>query len=187
MRHSNVLAGLLVSLVAAGCSGTPDEPNTGEHHYTIDLSQYSALADPPSLFVANENLALPLEARSQKLTADSPGSLDTVYTRSYCGAGQLPIELPAWGSAQIADVPAVHLTQVSVTLVDDGNDLTRIPSFSIRSQDGTWSGCTVAPSLAENGAARTASLHVDVPAATALAIFPDTYAHIVRIDYTTRD
>jgi hypothetical protein len=121
------------------------------------------------------------------LTADAPGALDTVYTRSYCNAGQLPTELPAWGSAQISDVPPVHLTQVSVTLVDDGNDLALVPAFSILSSDRAWSGCVVAPSVAENGAARTASLRVDAASATAVAIFPDTYAHILRIDYTTHD
>ena len=187
MQHSRLDVALALSLVCAGCSGTPDAGDPAEHHYTIDLSQYSAPSDPPSLFVANQNLALPLEARDQTLTADAPGSLDAVYTRSYCNAGQLPTELPAWGSAEISDVPPVHLTQLSVTLVDDGNDLAAVPSFSIRSANGTWSACVVAPAVAENGVARTASLRVDAATATAAAIFPATYAHVLRIDYTTHD
>ena len=73
--------------LAVGCGGSDDE-STGRHRYTVDVSRYSAPNDPPMLFIPNENLALPLEAKDLSLTEAAPGSLQAVYSRSYCEAGQ---------------------------------------------------------------------------------------------------
>lgn len=156
------------------------------HRYTLDTSQYQAPNEPASLPIANENLALSLDAQSAVLTEATPGPLDKVYTRSFCDAGELPSEIPNWASARLADVPPVHLTRVSITLKSDGNDLVRAPTFSVRS-DGNWSGCVPSSSQAKLETTATFSLTLDVPAATAVAIFPDTYARVLQLDYTTLD
>jgi hypothetical protein len=179
-----------VAALAVGCAGSSGagDGETGEHHYTLDTSHYYGPNEPSSLRTANENLLLPLEAKSATLTEAMPGSLDKVYTRRYCDAGENPSEFGNWERVQQPrDVAAVHLTKVSVTVVFDGNDLGVIPSFSVRSSDGTWSDCVVADEVTKTETRRTAALSLDAADATALGIFPAIYTNVLSIDYTTRD
>jgi hypothetical protein len=176
----------LGAALAVGCDGTEESP-LDQHRYTVDVSHYAASNEPPSLFIPNENLALPLEAKDLSLTEANPGALQAVYTRSYCEAGHLPTELPSWDDVELMAVTPVHLTSVRITIAFDGNDLIRKPSFSVRSAGGTWSSCTVATDIAKDATSLTASLPVDVADATDVAIFPDTYTYVHEISYTTRD
>jgi len=178
--------GVSLSLLA-GCGGAQDAESTSEHGYTVDLSQYAAPNEPSSLFIPNQNLALPLEAKNLTLTEAQPGSLQAIYSRSYCEVGQTPAELPGWDTAQLLDVPPVHLTAVSITIAFDGNDLTRKPSFALRDSRGAWSRCAPASQVATNRNTLTATLAVDAVDATHVGIFPDTYTYVQRIGYTTRD
>jgi len=181
-----VVVGASLSLVV-GCSGAPEREPTSEHRYTVDVSQYSAPNEPASLFIPNKNLALPLEAKSLTLTEAEPGSLQSIYSRSYCEVGQTPPELPGWDTAQLLDVPPVHLTAVSITTAFDGNDITRKPSFALRDSAGHWSGCEPSTQFAVNNKTLTATLLVDAADATHVAFFPDTYTYVQSITYTTRD
>jgi hypothetical protein len=176
-----------VAWASVGCAGASPAEGSNVHRYTLDTSQYQAPNEPASLPIANENLALSLDAQSAVLTEAAPGPLDKVYTRQFCDAGQLPTEIPNWASARLADVPPVHLTHVSITLESGGNDLLRTPTFSVRSSDGSWSGCVPASSQSKLETTATFSLTLDDAAATAVAIFPDTYARVLHLDYTTLD
>ena len=182
---SCIVGAAAVTVGCAGSSGAGDG-ETGEHHYSLDTSQYYAPNDPPSLHIANENLALPLEAQSATLTEAMPGSLSKIYTRRYCDAGQNPSDIYNWEDAQPRDVAPVHLTKLSVTIVFDGNDLGVAPSFSVRSSDGTWSDCVVADEVTKTETRRTAALSLDTAAVTALGIFPP-FCNVLSIDYTTHD
>jgi hypothetical protein len=177
------------ALVTLGCGGasSSDDGMTVEHRYSLDTSKYYPTHDDMTLFIANENLTLPLDGASATLTEAMPGSLERVYTRRYCDPGQLPSDIPNFESAHIPAVPSVHLTKVSVSFLNDGNDLATTPSFSVRSSDGSWSACVVADHVAAVGMTRSASLGVDVTDANAVAIFPSIYANIFSIDYTTHD
>jgi hypothetical protein len=175
----------LGAALAVGCGGS-QEDSPGLHRYTVDVSQYTAPNEPPSLFIPSSNLALPLEAKDLSLTDANPGSLQAVYTRSYCEAGHVPTELAGWDNVELMEVTPVHLTSVRITIAFDGNDLVKKPSFSVRSA-GTWSSCTVATDVAKNSTSLTATLPVDVADATDVAIFPDTYTYVHEISYTTRD
>jgi hypothetical protein len=173
----------LAAALAAGCGGS-DEESTSLHRYTIDVSQYAAPNEP--LFIPNDNLALPLEAKDLSLTEAEPGSLRSIYTRSYCEVGQRPSELPGWDNVELMQVAPVHLTSVRITLAFDGNDLLRKPTFSVRS-GGAWSSCSLATEVANYSDLLTATLRVDVAHATDVAIFPDTNTYVHQISYTTRD
>jgi hypothetical protein len=177
--------GLVAAVLAVGCGGS-NEDLTGTHRYTVDVSRYVADNEPPSLFIPNQNLALPLEAKDLSLTDADPGSLQTVYTRSYCEIGHLPSELPGWDDVDLMQVAPVHLTSVRITVAFDGNDLIKKPTFSVRSA-GAWSGCRLATDIAKNSTSLTAALSVDVADATDVAIFPDTYTYVHEISYTTLD
>src|ERR1043165_5194751 len=87
-----------------GCAGASPAEGSTVHRYTLDTSQYLAPNAPPSLPVANENLALALDAKSAVLTETAPGPLDKVYTRQFCDAGQTPTDIPNWDSVRLADV-----------------------------------------------------------------------------------
>jgi hypothetical protein len=185
-RSRVVVLGVSLS-VLVGCAGAPDAESTNEHRYTVDVSQYAAPNEPPSLFIPNQNLALPLEAKDLTLTESEPGSLAPIYSRSFCEAGQTPPELPGWDTARLLDVPPVHLTAVSITIAFDGNDLTRKPSFAVRDSAGHWSSCAPATQVATNRDTLTATLAVDAANATHVGIFPDTYTYVQSISYSTRD
>jgi len=172
---------------AVGCAGSDPAQGSTVHRYSLDTSQYLAPNAPPSLPLTNENLAVALDAKSAVLTEDAPGPISKVYSRSFCDAGQTPLELASWDRLQLPEVPPVHLTKVSITLESDGNDLRRTPTFSVRSSDGSWSGCVPASSQAKLETTATFSLAVDAAAATAVAIFPETYSRVLHIDYTTHD
>lgn len=188
MSNTRVLVVASTSwLVALGCADAADTDSPGEHTYTVDVSQYAAPNEPPSLFVPNQNLALPLEAKNLTLTESAPGSLQPIYSRAYCEAGQNPLELSGWDTAELLRVSPVHLTSVSITVAFDGNDLTRKPTFALRDSAGTWSTCAPASQFAVNNKTLTATLVVDASDATHVGIFPDTYTYVQSIRYSTRD
>lgn len=186
MWQSRLVVVALAWPFSLGCGGAGDDDSTTTHRYTVDVSHYAS-NDPPGLFIPNENLALPLEAKNLTLTESEPGSLQSIYSRSYCEAGQTPPELPGWDTAQLLDVPPVHLTAVSITIAFDGNDLLRKPSFSVRDSAKNWSGCVPATQVATNSRTLTATLAIDATDATLVAIFPETYPYVQSISYSTRD
>ncbi len=178
------MAGLTL---VVGCAGADGKESTVEHQYTVDVSQYSAPNEPASLFIPNENLALPLEAKDLTLSEAEPGSLQQLYTRSFCSAGQLPTELPGWDTAEFLEVVPVHLTRVSITIEFDGNDLIRKPTFAVRDSQGRWTGCLEPSQVAHNATTLTASVNLDHPDAVLVGIFPDTYTRVRSLSYTTLD
>lgn len=179
-------AGLCVALLP-GCEGAQVQESLVEHRYTVDVSQYAAPNEPAGLFLANQNIALPLEAKDLTLTEARPGALETVYSRSFCEVGQMPTDLPGWDSAEFLEVAPVHLTAVSITIAFDGNDLLRKPNFAVRNGAGQWSQCSAPTQVGHNATILTATLAVDHPDATVVAIFPDTYTSVQNIRYTTQE
>ena len=179
-----LLAGLLV---LSGCEGAEVKESLVEHRYTVDVSAYAAPNEPAGLFLANQNLALPLEAKDLTLTEANPGSLETVYSRSFCEVGQLPTDLPGWDNAMFLEVSPVRLKAVSITIAFNGNDLIRKPTFAVRDAAGHWSACSAATQVASNATTLTATLATDHPDATLVAIFPDTYTSVHNLRYTTQE
>jgi hypothetical protein len=187
MWQSRLVVVASVWPLLVGCGGAGDDEATTTQRYTVDVSHYTAPNEPPGLFISNANLVLPLEAKDLTLTSAEPGSLESIYSRSYCETGQTPPELPGWDTAQLLDVAPVHLTAVSITVAFDGNDLLRKPSFSVQDSAKNWSGCTPATQVASNDRTLTATLAIDAADATLVAIFPETHTYVQRISYSTRD
>ena len=172
-------------LISCGSPEVEEDPNA--HRYTLDASQYAASEDPPSLYVEYGALAVPLEAKDLILNNMDHDSLRWIATPSYCKAGQLPNELPRWISANLLEVPPVHLTSARITIASSGSETVLTPSFSLRTSDGSWLPCKVAPQVTRAANTLTASIAMDVADATILAIFLDAKTHIHNISYTTRD
>lgn len=187
MLSPKLLLMAAVVVLLAGCEGAEVQESLVEHRYTVDVSQYSAPNKPASLLVANKSLALPLEARNLNLSLADPGSLQALYTRSFCEVGQFPTDLPNWELTDVLQAPPVHLQAVSVTIAFDGNDLLRKPNFAVRDSAGQWSSCAEPSQVAHNATTLTATLVADHPDATVVGIFPGTYAYLQNIRYTLED
>lgn len=185
MPSSKWLLGAVTLL--AGCEGPEHQQSLVQNRYTVDVSRYSAPNVPATLFLPNESLALPLEAKDLTLSEAAPGSLQTLYTRSFCEVGQSPTELPGWATAEFLEVAPVQLEAVSVTIAFNGNDLLRKPNFALRDSAGNWSNCMAPTAVAHNATTLTATLALEHPDATVVGIFPDAYAFVHNIRYTLDD
>ena len=183
---------LLLSAVPIGCVGNVDEPRTSMQTadtstHVFDLTDYEGVGTP--LRIANTTLVFPLDATPavSKPSRSEPGNLLIAYTRVGCWitdpAAHVGTSLP--GSPVPVRLRRIVIEQ-SASHPGDLAALAKETCFSYRDRDGVWHALQAPTTSVVNAQRSTSEIVLDVPDATAVAIFLPTYSNVWKVTYDAR-